>query len=136
MIISFDRVISIDYYDGVVRGIGESRTGWFLIVLSYFEPNANQKKFALLPIESRAARQILDLLDNDQLVEDSRWRGLCEKMDELILGFDGDYFEYHSLPAENVEIKIHPGSDLSELKKLVPYDIEKVIDDSRFSNLE
>ncbi len=120
--ISFDKIEILEWYDGIVRAVGETETEAYLIVLVAWEISSSIKVYALLKLNKITKNEIIKELNATRTKEEN-WEVFNSLFERYIQNYDD---KAHLILGE---IKVNKPCELklielSSIKKLTNYDFE------------
>ncbi len=126
--ISFNKIEILEWYDGVVRAIGEVETKIYLIVLVAWDMSKSVKLYALIELSEIAKDEMMRELNSARSKEEN-WRAFNSMFDRYIRHYDG---EAHLILGEIKENKPYELKtiDPNHIKKLINYEFEDTMSET------
>lgn len=126
MSISFDKIEILEWYDGVVRAIGEVESETYLIVLVAWNMSQSVKLYTLVELSELAKKEMVNELNSARSKEEN-WEIFNSVFDRYIQNYNGK--AYLTLG----EIKENKPNELeiiesNHINKLINYDFEDTMD--------
>ncbi len=124
--ICFNEFKILEWYDGIIRAVGESQNADYLIVLVAWDMPQSMKIFTLFELDKDTKNKIVENLKGNFNIEE-KWRRFTEIFDNFVKSYSGRmYMLKGELEKDNdydlalLESKIN--------RQLVNYDFENVLD--------
>jgi hypothetical protein len=121
----FKEIETLDWYDGIVRGIGADEQGYFFIILVAWKIPESEKLYAVLGINQDTEKSIRISFDPNRSKE-VNWKVFNRAFDEMIKNHEDPVFLVQGdLLAGNL-YKAKMLDESNSLDRIVPYDIHRV----------
>jgi hypothetical protein len=126
--ISFDEIDIIDWYDGIIRGIGKTKEKLYLIALKEWD-DFKHKSYLFLDLDVDTASRFQTILDkpNSEATIETNWKQLNSIWDDYVRAYQGNIYLSAIEPSEQVELNLEITNDAECLIGITDYDIEKTI---------
>lgn len=123
--ISFDKIEILEWYDGIVRAIGEAESETYLIVLVAWNMSQSVKLYALVELSEPTKNKMIDELNKTRSKEEN-WEIFNSVFDHYIQSYNGQAYLILGEIKENkpCELKI---LESNHVKKLINYDFENTM---------
>jgi len=125
MTVTFEQIEIYDYYDGLVRGIGRTKTDSYLLVRSNWKIAEDHKEFVGLELDSLKVAEFDSQFDLSGPATTTKWRGFENAFNRLVGSFHGRVLKFSSEPMVGEPI----ASQLVDSVKFSTQLLESVIDD-------
>jgi hypothetical protein len=125
---SFNEIIIIEWYDGIVRGIGKTKDKLYLIALKEWD-GSKHKSYLFLDLDEVTASRFQTILDkpNNKATIEANWKQLNSIWDDYVKGYQGNIYLSATEPSKQVELNLEITNDAGCLISISNYDIEKTI---------
>jgi hypothetical protein len=126
--ISFDEINIIDWYDGIVRGIGKTKDNFYLIALNEWDCSRH-RAYLFLDLDENTAYGFQTILDkpNKKETKEADWKELNSIWDDYVRAHQGNIYLSAVMPREKVPLNLEITNDTECLIRITEYDIEKTI---------
>jgi hypothetical protein len=89
--LNFSKIEPIEWYDGVVRGIGFTEAAIYLIILVEWDTKSNDRTHAFLKIDKSDADFLSNSFEETEgSSKESRWNLFCERYEEIVSDYRRD----------------------------------------------
>jgi hypothetical protein len=125
---SFSKIIIIEWYDGIVRGIGKTKDKFYLIALKEWD-GYKHKSYLFLDLGEDTASKfqtILDKPDNEATIE-ADWKQLNSIWDDFVKDYQGNIYLSAIEPSEHIQLNLEITNNAKCLIGITNYDIENTI---------
>lgn len=128
---SFNRIEILDWYDGIIRAIGEVENKTYLIVLVAWDIKQLVKLYALLELDELTKNEIIRALNGNRSKEEN-WEIFNSVFDHYIQHYDSEasLILGEIKKNESYEPKM---IDSNHIKKLVNYEFEDTMSETNIN---
>lgn len=123
--IFFDEIEILEWYDGIVRGIGVGDGKSYLIVLASWDTAMNTRLYLVLDLDENTRQTFRAKFENNASKEEN-WQAFAAVFDDFIKNYSG---KVRSIQDEIIVGKKFQMESIHTelLDRIVPYDIRNVI---------
>jgi hypothetical protein len=129
MTVTFEQIDIIDYYDGLVRGIGRTQAGAYLLVLSKWKFAQRYKEFVALELDPKTVYEFESQFELSEPTTSANWSRFENAFNLLVGSFRGRILKFCAEPMVGEPIAFQLVDDVKFATKLLDYELESVIDD-------
>lgn len=126
--ISFNKIEILDWYDGIIRAIGEVEDEFYLIVLVAWDMRQPVKLYVLLELNELTRSEIIDELNGSRSKEEN-WEIFNSIYDRYVQNYDGVAYLILGEVKKKESYKIKM-IDSSYIKKLANYEFEDTMSEN------
>lgn len=121
----FEKIEVLEWYDGIVRGIGAGRERYYLITLAAWKIDENKRLYLILDLDEESKRRIAATFEGKQSKE-MNWETFGAVFDEFVGSYTG---RVQMIYGDLVVGETYKGKDAdpSFLNKLTPYDVQDTL---------
>lgn len=123
--ISFDKIEILEWYDGVVRAIGETKSGTYLIVLVTWDMSQSVKLYVLIELSELTKKEMIDELNKTRSKEE-KWEIFNSVFDRYLQNYNGQAYLILGEIKEDESYELKMTSS-NHVKKVVNYDFENTM---------
>ena len=126
--ISLNEINIIEWYDGLLRGIGKTKDKHYLIALKEWV-DYKHKSYLFLDLDEDTASRFQTILDksNTEATIEANWKELNSIWDDYVMAHQGNIYLSAVMPREKVPLNLEITNDTECLIRITDYDIEKTI---------
>lgn len=126
-VLLFDGISVLEWYDGVVRGIGTHQGKYYLIVLVAWAADDRRRAFVVLSLDRNIGDEMTRLTrENDKEDQVRKWDEFNRLFDTYVSTYNRDAYLLLKEPGEQTELSVVPIS-ADCLGRLVPYNVENTL---------
>jgi hypothetical protein len=129
-IISFSKIEILDWYDGIIRAIGEVENKICLIVLVAWDMKQSVKLYALLELNELTKNEIISALNGNKS-EEENWEIFNSVFDHYIQRYNSEAYLIFGEVKKNEPYELKR-VDSSHIKKLVNYEFEDTMSETNY----
>lgn len=126
MIVYFDKIDSIDYYDGMIRGVGYSGQRCFLIVVFEWHIENNSRRYAVLRIDRPLYNAIVSTFESSGLSLSEKWDKWELLFDRGIENHIGEIYSVVREPIVHTPVSLDEIVDPNLIQGLRQFSLEKI----------
>ena len=121
-----NQIIILDWYDGIVRGIGEAQEGHYLLTLAAGDIAARRRTYVVIDLDQATREQMKLLADwqNKETSKPEEWVHFNRIFDEYLKSYSGVVYLLKEEPVEGRDLLLKPIA-LDHLKHLQHFDLDK-----------
>lgn len=125
-----DNIWSIDWYDGVVRGIARSQDHYYLFTMVAWDPDSRRRTYVILNLDHATSDEMIQLCKSNPEADsddEERWSRLDQIYDRYVMNYQNGAYFSHEEPeaAKSFAMTPIPREQVGELQG---FDIENTMD--------
>ncbi|HEX8267286.1 MAG TPA: hypothetical protein VF596_17945 [Pyrinomonadaceae bacterium] len=126
--ISFNKIEILDWYDGIIRAIGEVEDEFYLIVLVAWDMKQPVKLYVVLELNELTKSEIIDELNGSRSKEEN-WEIFNSIFNRYVQNYNGVAYVILGEVKKNESYRIKT-IDSSHIKKLANYEFEDTMSEN------
>jgi len=120
-----DEISTIDWYDGVVRGVVEAGGRFYLFIMAAWNPNSRRRAYVVVNLDPATAAEMKQMLGDE--ADNDRWSRVDELYNQYLRNYKGPAYLSSEGPISSKNPVTITAITTANLDRFIDYDIENAI---------